>query len=693
MMADTPADASSPRKMNGPDFTTANGEIPNGSAAAIGMMADTSTDPSSSRKMNGPDFKTAHGEIPNGSAAAVGMMADTPAGPSSSRTMNGPGFTTAIARRKNKKKKQTLVSDTASSASSNNCGSTTSSTQKGIKIFRNPNRIRVGSVTKTRKSVAYSDVEALGLTLGMSFAAVAQVLERKNAAGEMISGDYLSGICIWAVRESLGNVFGDKFDGFVTNFEKSCRGMLMTLRSISDGSQKVGEQQQRNGGSSCSISNNLLSGNLDDCACHELTDGLESLPHRNSSGSAENQDSSFGLTSTVPFLDRIKDLAYPSDGTEVLESLLHRNSTEEHERAENQDLPFGLASILASLDRIEDSRQCNTHAQSEENVNVDLINQQLVLLDKQIEQHCASASTRSSNSVISTIEKSVMEQRRLNVLKTFKIGLMAKDLQLREREVELKSKANFLQRGKLLMGVSKASLRAEMFKTKLQDSRHVELLKKCLDLLVAGIIIMLSSLAYGTYVYSHQRIIAATEACSPYTESKSWWMPKSVSSFNSGLQFLKCQIQVFSRMFFGVLMIIAIVVLLIQRSSTSQHAMPVTFILLLLGVACGCAGKFCIDTLGGSGNHWLICWEALCLLHFLAYVFRSILFDILHGPITVAQRVEPNTVFPYWMRRVLFYGTSLFIPLLCGFMPFATPWEWFDHFLGRASDFITFVDD
>jgi hypothetical protein len=83
-------------------------------------------------------------------------------------------------------------------------------------------------------------------------------------------------------------------------------------------------------------------------------------------------------------------------------------------------------------------------------------------------------------------------------------------------------------------------------------------------------------------------------------------MPKSMATFNSGLQLLMCQVQALSRMLFAGLMIGEITLLLIQRSAATNQTMPITFIMLLLGVGCGYAGKFCIDTLGGSGNHWLL---------------------------------------------------------------------------------------
>ncbi|KAI3462016.1 hypothetical protein Pfo_018679 [Paulownia fortunei] len=643
-----------------------------------------------------------HPTSPNGTAA-VNPTEEIPPDPSSLSTIDGPQSTATIDKRKNKKKKQTLFSDSASSASSNNCGCATSSSQKRIKILKNPKRIRVGSLTvTTRRSVCPSDVDALGLPLGMSIAAVvAQVLERKNAAGEKMSVDYLSGICILAVRESLGNVFGDKFDNFVTNFEKSFRSTLMTLRLISGSSQNV-EQVKRAGfrGCSCSVASNLLSlDKLKDSACPSgATDGLEQLPNGNSNEQHQRagyRESSFGVASTHSSLDRIEDSACRSGDADGLVSFPHGTSADRqcYTHSQMEENADGLVSFphRLSTDR--------PHSQMEENARMNLMNRQLVLHDKQKQLACSSASTSSSNSamnqfsMLSSIEKSVMEQTRSNDLKTFEIGLIMKKLQLKERQLELNSNANFLERWKLSMGFSKASFKAEKFKTQLQDTRQVELLKKCLDFLVAGLIIMLFSLAYGTYVYSHRRIVEATEACSPYTESKSWWMPKPMATFNSGLQLLKCQIQVLSRMLFGVLMIGAIALLLIQRSATTHQTMPVTIILLLLGVACGYAGRFCINTLGGSGNHWLIYWEALCLLHFFSNTFHSSLFFILNGPITIAERAEYNPMFPYWIRRSLFFATLLFLPLLCGFMPFASPWEWFNHFSSQASDFLTFVDD
>ncbi|XP_051117368.1 protein CPR-5 isoform X2 [Andrographis paniculata] len=566
-----------------------------------------------------------------------------------------------------RRRKFHLASDSASSASSSNCCCATSYSQKGIKISRNPRKIQVGPLKKGRKSIGGSDVDALALPLGMSIAAVvSQVLVRENAAGGRMSVDRVSEICSLAVRESLSNVFGDKFDNFVRNFEKSFRSTLLTLRLIENSSQNVGEQFHGNMGELLSLDKPQAS------SCHcQPTDVSEPHNDRKRTDLQQRdgyQENSFAGVRRVSPLDRVEDSACMDN---------------------SDSTPQGNITNSPS----------SPHKQMDENIRTNLTNQQLVLHDKQLDRQLSTSSSSGMNqsSMLTTIEKSVMEQTRSNDLKAFEIGLIMKKLQLKEKQLALSSHANVLERWKLSVGFSKSFFKAEKFKTQLQDSRQIELLRKCLDFLVAGLITMLLSIAYGTYVYSHRKLIEATEACSPYTESKSWWMPKSMATFNTGLQLVACQIQVWSRMLFGVLMIVAITFLLLQRSSASHQTMPVTF-LLLLGIGCGYAGKFCIDTLGGSGCDWLMYWEALCLLHFFANTFSSALYFILNGPILVAERMEhmtrtTATMFPYWMRRTLFFTTLIVLPLLCGLMPFASPPEWFDHFSSRTSGFMESLDD
>ncbi|XP_077213680.1 CPR5 protein [Tasmannia lanceolata] len=432
-----------------------------------------------------------------------------------------------------------------------------------------------------------NNLESLALPLGMSFAAViAQVLGRKDAVGEKISADRLSMICTSAVKESLANVFGDKVDYFMRNFEKSFDSTLKTLQLINEA-----------------------------------------------------------------FLNKQGDFSCTSDSN-------------------IRDSPSGIEEIQDNI-QYNPSHQLIPHGQT---------NQQLA---------CVSQSTSVHNqSILSTFDKSVLEQARSNDLKTLEISLIMRRLQLKESQLALSSAANFLERFKLSMGISKASFKEEKFKNQLQDMRHAELLGHCIDCLVAGLLLMLASLTYGAYTYSYKRITDATASCTSSPKgSKSWWLPNPVASFSSGWQLVRCHVIALSRMLFGASMILALAYSLLQRSASCRQTMPVTFIILLLGVACGFAGKLCVDSLGGSGYWWLLYWESLCLLHFVANVFTSVLFNILHGTVTVTKQVEEKIWFPYWIRRVAFYSVVLlFLPVLCGLMPFASFREWKDHFFTLVAD-------
>uniref|UniRef100_A0A3Q7GX15 Protein CPR-5 n=1 Tax=Solanum lycopersicum TaxID=4081 RepID=A0A3Q7GX15_SOLLC len=455
----------------------------------------------------------------------------------------------------------------------------------------------------------------------------------QRCADLMVLLSFFTQICTLAVRESLANVFGDQFESFVRNFEKSFHSTLMTLRLISESSMNSGVQQHN-------------------CAART------SVSER-----------------SVPFIsNRVENVTCDPDFSEFQSESFQQNSSDNE--LSNQE-----------------ERSDGTCFES--------IGRQLTRYDRQVRQQLASASssmilsnTGISQSVHRTLERSLTEQARSNDLKTFEIGLTMRKLQLKERQLALSSDANLLERVKLSFGFSKTSFKTEKFKNQVEDSKHAELLKTCIDCLVAGLFIMLACLGYGTYVFSHKRITEATASCTPSMEHKSWWMPQSMSSFNSGLQLLRCQVQVLSRMLFGAFLILSIAYLLLQRSATSNQTMPVTFILLLLGVGCGFAGKFCIDTLGGSGYRWLIYWETLCLLHFFSNVCISTLFLILNGPVTVSEKSMSDRRFPYWIRRSMFYTTVLLIlPLLCGLMPFAGPGEWKDHFSSLVLEaFITPVE-
>lgn len=144
---------------------------------------------------------------------------------------------------------------------------------------------------------------------------------------------------------------------------------------------------------------------------------------------------------------------------------------------------------------------------------------------------------------------------------------------------------------------------------------------------------------------------------------------------------LRCHVLALSRMFFGLAMVVAIAYFVFQRYSVSTPTtMPVTFI-LLLGFLCGIAGMLCVDTLGGSGLCWLLYWEVLCLVHFWANIFPSVLYQLLYGPISVSPVKAEGRLVPYWFRRFMFnIIISIIYPALCGLLPFASLRDWKEHF-------------
>lgn len=152
---------------------------------------------------------------------------------------------------------------------------------------------------------------------------------------------------------------------------------------------------------------------------------------------------------------------------------------------------------------------------------------------------------------------------------------------------------------------------------------------------------------------------------------------------------LRCHVVSWSRMFFGLAMILAIGYSIFQRSSVSTPTtMPVTFI-LLLGILCGIAGKLCVDTLGGSGFYWILHWEAFCLIHFLGNVFPAALYRLLYGPILMSQNKAEGKLVPYWLRRFLFNSIlSIFYPAMIGLLPFAPLGEWKGHFAEKINGLI-----
>lgn len=162
-------------------------------------------------------------------------------------------------------------------------------------------------------------------------------------------------------------------------------------------------------------------------------------------------------------------------------------------------------------------------------------------------------------------------------------------------------------------------------------------------------------------------------------EYTSWWMPSSVLTFNSSYLMFKCNLIAVTRIGFGVLMIFLIAWLIYQRSAMTGPGMPITFNGMLLGVVCGWLGRYCVDTLGGDGNVWLIFWEAICFIHLLGNTWPSHLQHILYGPVSGTGKTKALCL-PYWARRYAFYVlVTLILPCSAGLLPFASLLDWNEH--------------
>ncbi|KAJ8769596.1 hypothetical protein K2173_005199 [Erythroxylum novogranatense] len=335
-------------------------------------------------------------------------------------------------------------------------------------------------------------------------------------------------------------------------------------------------------------------------------------------------------------------------------------------------------SSRAGLSNIPNEDKRHLPEEEEESICTNSLNQEVALHRQAMVAH-ASSSICGLSSQLTTMDKYVMEQARSNDLKAWENCIAMENLRLKKEELALHYDSNDIGRSKLAVDISKASFKVEKFKNQLEDSKHDELLKKCIDFLAAGLIIMLFAFSYATYVYSYKRITEATISCnSIHEELNSWWIPRQVSTFNSWWNTLWCQAQVWSRIISSILMILTIVYFLSMRTATSQRIMPVTLILLLLAVICGYTGKLCVDMLGGNGFKWLIYWEAFCLIHFLSIAKTSVLFHILYGPVSVSEgTIKQDARCPYWFRRILFDSTMLLLlPVCCGLLPFTDLGEW-----------------
>ena len=297
-------------------------------------------------------------------------------------------------------------------------------------------------------------------------------------------------------------VFGDKFDCFVRNFEKSFGSTLRTLRLINESPlNKVGGQ--------------LSYFNIENCGSNLKLPVPLTRGDTTSSSSISDHHSSVGLhpVAKLECLNAIEERLenIQTEETRQVPVPLNRGDTASGPSISDHHSSVGLHPVakLSCLNTIEERL---------ENIQTDSANRELTI-HGQMSQQLACVSSRSlgsamNHSALSTLEKSLSEQARSNDLKALELSLSMKKMKLKETQLALNSNSYLLERMKFSMGISKASFKAEKFKNQVEDTRHAELLRKCIDCLVAGLLIMCGSLVYGAYIYSYERITEATATCS-----------------------------------------------------------------------------------------------------------------------------------------------------------------------------------
>ncbi|GAQ84352.1 hypothetical protein KFL_001850260 [Klebsormidium nitens] len=257
-------------------------------------------------------------------------------------------------------------------------------------------------------------------------------------------------------------------------------------------------------------------------------------------------------------------------------------------------------------------------------------------------------------------------------LTTEGLALTSEGLALKTEGLGLKSESNFVgrQRNEL-----------EREKVRMHAARHAEaragaFARRCADELVAGLVVMVTALVWAGFRYGYPNLRAKLHECravqvAPSRSLFGRFGLQAVSDNLAGkLQVLGCQIAVTGRLGMGLVVGGFMASLLLRQNvAGSVRVMPSTVLLLVLGAACGYAGKQAVDSVGGSGICWLVLWETLCALHTLALFPTGFVSSLLYPPADARQQ-RPLFVSP-WVAQLTFHATVVAIlPVAAGVLPF-----------------------
>ncbi|OAE33583.1 hypothetical protein AXG93_2139s1360 [Marchantia polymorpha subsp. ruderalis] len=277
-------------------------------------------------------------------------------------------------------------------------------------------------------------------------------------------------------------------------------------------------------------------------------------------------------------------------------------------------------------------------------------------------------------------ERSVAAQEHHNRLLTWELHHKMKGLAIKEQHLHLHSESNSLMKDNVDLSRTKVEFKENELQDRKLTLAYYNFNRTCADELVAGLCVMLTALSFSFWKFSYDRLTTVVTVCQPSvreTHEGGWmgtnWMYNSLNLLTYQMQAFMCEAAKLSRMVFGIIVIAMVTSTLLRRSVTSSsQAMPA----IVLGGMCGFAGKISIDSLGGSGIHWLVLWECLCLIHALATCFTSLLYHFLHGDpgrnyfekASLASRISTGITF-FAFHSVLVF----FLPVMAGLLPFASP--------------------
>lgn len=390
------------------------------------------------------------------------------------------------------------------------------------------------------------------------------------------------------------------------------------------------------------------------------------------------------------FGDVSSSLRYTSAGLsehDTVERKQNYGGSEVHENGARSKWGRGGLEQLANIWGIEDvASQSASQQNSRDHEGSACIDQRLAMqpFGDPLPGQLAGASETGLSHLGATQyqQEKVLLRRQEMHLRKMELTYKFRDLHLKEANLHLASETNSLMREDVGLSRNKIDLKETEFQYRKLSTAYADFSRRCADEMVAGLCVMLCALFFGAWRYSYDHLINVVSVCQPivYEPSNSYvpglsMIVNLLNLMTSQLLMLVCEVTVAARMFLGLGVISVVAVSLLRKSvSSSSQAMPATILIVVLGGICGVAGKFAVDSLGGSGYHWLLVWETFCLVHTSAACFTSTLYRFLNGaPLSATSRShqQPYYVKP-WLRRLCFHVVIvLVLPTLAGLFPFA----------------------